>query len=260
MTLAEGSAAPSKEALVLPSLAVAYRPEILVGDDFGVFLRPAGAGLDPEAVGSGILSCSWRLGRDYLIYDRPLRAYGHALPRGEWSALGIPWPNVTGLLTFELMLRDGDGRRLVASGEVLAGHFARLRREGLWVYGWAPAPERSSNNQARDLPDLDLRFEPVLTLDDGTLLTLLSLGVDTVAPPEFIRFARFPYDFGGGRFACSVPHGPESATAFLLPVSRSMLRRQLAVTIGTLGGLAASAIDLGPRTMAMAAGSRRSLQ
>lgn len=242
-----------------PTIQVAYRPELIVGDDFGIFLRPSGLTRDGRILQAAEISYSWRRGTDYLVFDQPIRAYHHELVQLDWTAVVIPWPNLSGLLTFELYLDDGSqGSRLVASGDVLVGHYARLKTNQ-WVCGWSPISAHSHPDAelpAKSLPELDLAFEPLsIKLEDHTLLAILTIGTDTIAPPEYVAFDRFPYDFGAVRNCCSIPHGPQPKSSFLVPISRRWERGPIQIQMGTMGGYAQSKLNLIPWGSASSAGS-----
>lgn len=231
--------------MATPSIQVSYQPEIAEGEDFGIFVRPRHMALLANHSGAA-LSMSWRQGADYLVYDRLIRTYAHDMPRGEWTAIGIPWPNVSGLLTFELMLHLADApSRVVASGEIITGTYRRLRRRDLWVYGWStPAYDPRVPMESEPVPDLRVSLEPLLQLEAGPTLSLVSVAVDTAVPPEAIVFERFPFDFGAGRVCCDVPHGPEPISRFLLPISSAAENTAIPATFVGLGGFRRSATNL----------------
>jgi hypothetical protein len=235
-----------------PIIQVAYRPELLLGDDFNVFLRPRGFALDETLFLEERLSLAWRVRDEFLSFDEPIRPYRHAAPQAEWTAVGLPWPNIAGLLTFEIYFKaSSDSVQLVASGEVLAGNFARLRRDG-WVYAWSPScpiqrmPQR--HERAKPLPDLKVfveRFPGIM--ENDAQLTFLNVALNSVAPPEYLVFRRFPYDFGAARLRSEIPHGPDEVTRFLLPISRPWWGSPISVSVGSMGGYASTTVDVQPR-------------
>lgn len=225
------------------AMQVSYQPEIALSEDFVVFVRPRREPLSATQLASGALSVSWRLGTDYLFYDQPIRPYAHEAPLGEWTALGLTWPQVRGLLTFEIVFQEDAGRRqVVAAGEVLADTYRRLNRRELWVFAWTtPSYDLKAHEDAKPVSEAEVSVETLLRMESGTELQLLTVSVDTVAPPEALQFARFPYNFGATRTWCDVPHGPGPASHFLLPVSDPSRPRKF--TMLALGGHQRSTID-----------------